>query len=318
MSAETWWIALRARESGAEQWVACEVTRDGDIVTARAHGYGYRTVEYAPPAVEGVGRLILQHDASLSLVRIATPAEYAAHMEGVRRVLAIDEVERLRAEVTRLADTLGAIGRRVCAESCDRDVILDAIDDSIVEAYDTALRRGAATMREVAAQACERRSDRMMSAVGQIGADACADDVRALPLPTDAAPSQPAQSHEAPATSEDPPTFADAAARARSAAAQRVASEAPVAAPDADAWAETWTDAGPRGLRVIRAALATAAPERWQAERLVEAAWLSRGRIDMGGDPLSMWHAIIDEAVLNERLDDLVAAARAKYPKCGL
>ena len=38
----------------------------------------------------------------------------------------------------------------------------------------------------------------------------------------------------------------------------------------------------------------------------------------MGGDPLSMWHAIIDEAVLNERLGDLVAAARAKYPSCGL
>lgn len=97
--AETWGIVLRDRASGAEQWVACEVTRDGDIVTARAHGYGHRSVEYAQPTVEGVGRLILQHDRSLALVCIATPAKYAAHMESVRRALVADEVERLRAEV---------------------------------------------------------------------------------------------------------------------------------------------------------------------------------------------------------------------------
>ena len=294
--AETWGIVLRDRASGAEQWVACDVTRDGDVVTARAHGYGYRSVEYAQPAVEGVGRLILQHDRTLSSVRIAAPAEYAAHMEGVRRALVADEVERLRAEVTRLADTIGATVLRVCAESCERDVILDAIRERGEDAF----RRGAEAMREMAAGACERiESDRWEEWIASDysekrgasrGARDCAAAVCGLPLPTEATP-QPAQSHEAPETP---------------------------AAPDADAWVESWADAGPRGLRVIRFALATAAPERWQAERLVDAAWLSRGRIDMGGDPLSMWHAIIDEAVLNERLGDLVAAARAKYPSCGL
>ncbi len=161
---ETWGIVLRDRASGAEQWVACEVTRDGDIVTARAHGYGHRSVE-------GVGRLILQHDRSLALVCIATPAKYAAHMEGVCLTLAIDEANDLRAEVaqlrasianreeviadlraeaTRLADTIGAIGRRVCAESCERDVILDAIREREANAS----RRGAEAMREMAAGAC--------------------------------------------------------------------------------------------------------------------------------------------------------------------
>jgi hypothetical protein len=216
MSAETWGIVLRDRASGAEQWVACEVTRDGDIVTARAHGYGHRSVEYAQPTVEGVGRLILQHDRSLALVCIATPAKYAAHMESVRRALVADEVERLRAEVTRLSDTLGAIGRRVCAEPCERDVILDAIREREANAF----RRGAEAMREMAAGACAVSANGMMSAAAAIACDACEDAIRALPLPVEAAP-QHAQSHEAPATLDAPLTIADAAARARSAAAQR-------------------------------------------------------------------------------------------------
>ena len=206
---ETWGIVLRDRASGAEQWVACEVTRDGDIVTARAHGYGHRSVE-------GVGRLILQHDRSLALVCIATPAKYAAHMESVRRALVADEVERLRAEVTRLSDTLGAIGRRVCAEPCERDVILDAIREREANAF----RRGAEAMREMAAGACAVSANGMMSAAAAIACDACEDAIRALPLPVEAAP-QPPQSHEAPSTLDAPLTIADAAARARSAAAQR-------------------------------------------------------------------------------------------------
>ena len=297
--AETWGIVLLDRASGAEQWVACEVTRDGDIVIARAHGYGYRSVEYAQTAVEGVGRLILQHDRTLTFVRIASPAEYAAHMEGVRRALVADEVERLRAEVTRLSDTLGAIGRRVGAESCERDVILDAIGD----AYDAARRGGEVSMRHAAASWCERAGHAELAA-----------DIREFALTG----SQPAQSHEAPATLDAPQTVADATARARSAAAQRVANEATVAAPDTDAWVETWTDAGPRGLRVIRAALATAAPERWQAERLCAAAGISRERVDLGGSPGTMWFNVIEEAVKSGRVSSLVAAARAKYPQCGL
>jgi hypothetical protein len=198
---ETWGIVLRDRD-GAEQWIACEVTRDGDIVTARAHGYGYGSVEYAQTAVEGVGCLILQHDASLSSVRIATPAEYAAHMEGVCLTLAIDEANDLRAEVTRLSDTIGAIGRRVGAESCERDVILDAIGD----ACDAARRGGEVSMRHAAASWCERAGHAELAA-----------DIREFALTG----SQPAQSHEAPATPSAPLNVADAAARARSAAAQR-------------------------------------------------------------------------------------------------
>ncbi len=60
----------------------------------------------------------------------------------------------------------------------------------------------------------------MMSAAAAIACDACEDAIRALPLPVEAAP-QPPQSHEAPTTIDAPLTIADAAARARSAAAQR-------------------------------------------------------------------------------------------------
>ena len=202
--AETWGIVLRDRASGAEQWVACEVTRDGDIVTARAHGYGHRSVEYAQPAVEGVGRLILQHDRTLTFVRIASPEQYAAHMEGVRRALVADEVERLRAEVTRLADTIGAIGRRVCAESCERDVILDAIGD----AYDAARRVGEVSMRHAAASWCERAGHAELAA-----------DIRELALTG----SQPTRrlAKVAPLRAVPLADVADATARARSAAAQR-------------------------------------------------------------------------------------------------
>ena len=214
---ETWGIVLRDRASGAEQWIACEVTYDGDAdaVTARAHGYGYGSVEeYAQPAVEGVGREILQHDRTLSSVRIATPAEYAAHMEGVCLTLAIDEANDLRAEVAQLR---ASIANREA-------VIADLRHAGNIAA--TAFARGAEAMREMAA--CD------IAGWWQIFASeaaTAATRIRALPLPAET-PSQSAQSHEAPETPDAPQTVADATARARSAAAQRVASEAPVAAPD--------------------------------------------------------------------------------------
>jgi len=141
-----------------------------------------------------------------------------------------DVIGELRAEVTRLADTLGAIGRSVGAESCERDVILAAIRDRGEDAF----RRGAEAMREAAARECDRRekelSDGERRALDRRSRDGwkmlareqrmTAEAIRALPLSTEAAP-PPAQSHEAPATPDVPLSLADAAARARSAAAQR-------------------------------------------------------------------------------------------------
>lgn len=210
MSAETWGIVLRDRASSAEQRIACEVRPIGDGAW-RANPKGMVSSSEgnsASGAVKALALFIERADPTLAFVRIETPAEYAAHMEAVRRTLAFDEVERLRAEVTRLADTLGAIGRGVGAESCDRDVILAAIR----ERADDAFRRGAeAAMIESAGVA---RRD---------GAWGIAEAIRALSLPVEAT-SPPAQSHGAPATPDAPLTVADAAARARSAAAQREAS----------------------------------------------------------------------------------------------
>ena len=105
-------------------------------------------------------------------------------MENLQRILAADEVERLRAE---------HIAR------CE------------VEAF----RRGAEAMREAAA--------RDIAGWWQIFASEATTAearIRAIPLPVEATP-QPAQSHEATATPDAPLTIADAAARARDAAAQR-------------------------------------------------------------------------------------------------
>jgi len=139
-----------------------------------------------------------------------------------------DVIGELRAEVTRLADTLGAIGRSVGAESCERDVILAAIRDRGEDAF----RRGAEAMREAAARECDRRekelSDGERRALDRRSRDGwkmlaseqrmTAEAIRALLLPTEAAP-PPAQSIAA--TRDAPLSLADAAARARSAAAQR-------------------------------------------------------------------------------------------------
>lgn len=215
MSAETWGIVLRDRATGAEQWVACEVTQNrGDYIAASMVAPSTASLK-AWDAVEEHGRWIARNDPSLMFVGCEKPAAYAAHMERERRTLAIDEANDLRAEVTRLADTLGAIGRSVGAESCDRDVILDAIRERGVDAF----RRGAEAMRE-AAKAAEWDDDRFDGYHAPDVQEAIERAIRALPLPVEASP-QPAQSIAAPATPDVPLSLADAAARARSAAAQR-------------------------------------------------------------------------------------------------
>ena len=247
--AETWGIVLRDRASGAEQWVACEVTRDGDIVTARAHGYGHKSVGYAQPAVEGVGRLIVEHDTTLTLDCAASPEQYAAHMESVRRALVADEVERLRAEVANheIASThlRAAMTAASVIEACElSDAITDlrarlaeaeatiadlrhagnraavAYAESLARCAESSYVRGAEAMREAAVQACVTQAGEEANYYTALGCDFCEEAIRALPLPAEAAP-QPTQSHEAPTTLDAPLTIADAAARARSAAAQR-------------------------------------------------------------------------------------------------
>lgn len=221
---ETWGIVLRDRATGAEQWIACEVTRDdrGRFRAKSVAGDDGMLYAFDVAAVGAHARWIERTDATVAHARCVTREAYAAHMEGVCPTLAIDlraEVAQLRAsianreviigelraEATRLADTLGAIGRSVGAESCDRDVILAAIRERGEDAF----RRGAEAAMIEAAGAARR-----------VGAWHMAETIRALPLPA-YAPSQPAQSHEAPATPDVPLSLADAAARARSAAAQR-------------------------------------------------------------------------------------------------
>lgn len=199
---ETWGIVLRDRATGAEQWVACEVTRDGDIVTARAHGHEHRTVEYAKRAVDGVARLIELDDRTLEFVRIETPAQYTAHMENLRRILAADEAERLRAAVAERDATIADLHH-----ASNRAAV--AYAESLARCEAEAFRRGAEAAMIEAAGAARR-----------VGAWHMAETIRALPLPA-YAPSQPAQSDEATATPEATQTVADAAARARHAARMR-------------------------------------------------------------------------------------------------
>ena len=199
---ETWGIVLRDRATGAEQWVACEVTRDGDIVTARAHGHEHRTVEYAKRAVDGVARLIELDDRTLEFVRIETPAQYTAHMENLRRILATDDVERLRVAVAERDATIADL-----RHASNRAAV--AYAESLARCEAEAFRRGAEAAMIEAAGAARR-----------VGAWHMAETIRALPLPA-YAPSQPAQIDEATATSDAPLTIADAAARARDAARMR-------------------------------------------------------------------------------------------------
>lgn len=303
MSAETWGIVLRDRASGAEQRIACEVSSIGDGAW-RANPKGMISsseANSAGGAVKALALFIERADPTLAFVRIETPAEYAAHMKRVCLSLAIDEANDLRAEVTRLADIIGAIGRNVGAESCDRDVILSAIRERGEDAF----RRGAEAMREAATDACVSQADEMASDNGALGCDFCAEAIRALPLPVEATP-QPAQSHEAPATSDAPLTVADAAARARSAAAQRVAIE------DAP-YVEDWSAAVAHGLYDLRVALEFCVPKA--ARRLLlDAAGIDASRIveDAGHD---WWHEAINEAVKMQRVPALVAAARKAYPR---
>jgi len=205
---ETWGIVLRDRATGAEQWVACEVTRDGDIVTARAHGHEHRTVEYAKRAVDGVARLIELDDRTLEFVRIETPAQYTAHMENLRRILATDDVERLRVAVAERDATIADL-----RHASNRAAV--AYAESLARCEAEAFRRGAEAMREAAAKE--------IAGWWQIFASEAATAearIRRLPLPA-YAPSQPEQVDEATETHDAPLTLADAATRARRAAAQR-------------------------------------------------------------------------------------------------
>lgn len=208
MTTETWGIVLRDRATGAEQWVACEVTRDGDIVTARAHGHEHRTVEYAKRAVDGVARLIELDDRTLEFVRIETPAQYTAHMENLRRILATDDVERLRVAVAERDATIADLHH-----ASNRAAV--AYAESLARCEVEAFRRGAEAMREAAAKE--------IAGWWQIFASEAATAearIRRLPLPA-YAPSQPEQVDEATETHDAPLTLADAATRARRAAAQR-------------------------------------------------------------------------------------------------
>lgn len=205
---ETWGIVLRDRATGAEQWVACEVTRDGDIVTARAHGHEHRTVEYAKRAVDGVARLIELDDRTLEFVRIETPAQYTAHIENLRRILATDDVERLRVAVAERDATIADLHH-----ASNRAAV--AYAESLARCEAEAFRRGAEAMREAAAKE--------IAGWWQIFASEAATAearIRRLPLPA-YAPSQPEQVDEATETHDAPLTLADAATRARRAAAQR-------------------------------------------------------------------------------------------------
>lgn len=208
MSTETWGIVLRDRASGAEQWVACEVTRDGDIVTARALGHEHRVVEYAQSAVAGVARKIEHDDRTLIHTRCETPDEYAAHMENLRRILAADEAERLRAAVAERDATIADLHH-----ASNRAAV--AYAESLARCEVEAFRRGAEAMREAAAKE--------IAGWWQIFASEAATAearIRRLPLPA-YAPSQPEQVDEATETHDAPLTLADAATRARRAAAQR-------------------------------------------------------------------------------------------------
>jgi hypothetical protein len=208
MTTETWGIVLRDRATGAEQWVACEVRLQLYWYVAMAHGYESATKECAISAVEDVGRVIERSDRSLTFARAVYPAAYAERMENVRRILAADEVERLRAVVAERDATIADL-----RHASNRAAVAWA--ESFARCDAEAFRRGAEAMREAAAHD--------IAGWWQIFASEAATAearIRRLPLPA-YAPSQPTQSHEATATPDASLTIADAAARARSAAAQR-------------------------------------------------------------------------------------------------
>ena len=154
---ETWGIVLRDRASGAE--VADEVERlRAEVATAKAV-------------------------AEQSAINHRCAVDMANHERETSKQLRVSIASReevigeLRAEVTRLADTIDAIG----------------------DAYDAARRDGEASMREAAASWCERAGHAELAA-----------DIREFAL-----------TGSQPAPSDASLSVADAAARARSAAAQR-------------------------------------------------------------------------------------------------
>lgn len=138
--AETWGIVLRDRTSGAEQWVACEVTRDdrGRHRAKSIKGDDGMSYAYDVAAVEAHARWIERTDASVAHARSVTREAYAAHMEGVRSALVADEMERMRADLdasreraNRYADALFMVGRFVGVEAYESEPIIDAIRSAV-------------------------------------------------------------------------------------------------------------------------------------------------------------------------------------------
>ena len=210
MCAETWGIVLRDGASGAEQWVACEVEYDGARYYTARSSITRRTHDSLSDmgAVEDHARFIERNDRTLSFARVASPDQYAAHMDAVRNALAADEVERLRAAVAERDATIANL-----RHASNRAAV--AYAESLARNEAAAFRRGAEAMREAAA--CEIGRWWQIFASEATTAEV---RIRRLPLPVESTP-QPAQGHEATATPDAPLTIADAAARARSAAAQR-------------------------------------------------------------------------------------------------
>jgi hypothetical protein len=165
MTTETWGIVLRDRATGAEQWVACEVRLQLYWYVAMAHGYESATKECAISAVEDVGRVIERSDRSLTFARAVYPAAYAERMENLRRILAADEVERLRAAVAERDATINDL-----RHASNRAAV--AYAESLARCEAEAFRRGAEAAMIEAAGAARR-----------VGAWHMAETIRALPLP---------------------------------------------------------------------------------------------------------------------------------------
>ena len=247
------WVACEVRPMDDDLFAA-RVAGDNDARASMAH--------YARGAVTDRGARLTIDDRTLEFVSVETPGEYTAHMERVRSTLLRDEVERLRADRDLMLDAarrtheaispdtaramwqidearlrerpaeyahfVASLARDVMTRlrnetvetlRAERDAAVSKVERqsrilamvSTLEAL--AFKRGAEAMRKEAAQEIERWPRYLP--VDKVAA------IHAIPLPA-YVPSQPAQSHEAPAPPDAPQTIADAAARARSAAMERV------------------------------------------------------------------------------------------------
>lgn len=140
-------------------------------------------------AHEALAARLREREASEDALRIAVGTYLGALERGERGALRVfvaavgwwggtvpDEAEVLRAEATRLTDTLGAVGHAVGAESCERDVLLAAV----AAAIEAARREGAEVMRGAAAAEVGRFC--------MIHGDQAREHIRALSLPTEGVP----------------------------------------------------------------------------------------------------------------------------------